>query len=238
MTVPAKRPYTDISGDAEVGAKNPKISVGARGVSFKEATLSQPSTPIIDLTGDDGEYQLSAYVEMPDKEPKFSKGARKTASSWTTPIPLPIQIVDLTDDDIDLDRPPPRTTPACDLAEECDKPQRERLVVYDPTCGRDKLRLERMAYDPVEEESNELQPISSITCDLANETKPRRERKPTYDSLNTHDRSVPEEGSIYDLTGKHNEFQPEPMYDLANKRDEPRHEQVLAYDTCFGLVYS
>jgi hypothetical protein len=170
-TMPGKRPDIDILGDADELVKRPRLSGSARSILFNEAIVSQPSTDLIDLTGDDCKPQFLGLVGVTDKEPKSSRDARNNGSNWATPSQSSVQIVSLSNDDIDLDKLPPRTAPSHDPTEKCDKPHREKLTVYNPTSIRDNSRFERMAYDPVEE-SSKLQPISIAECDVANKSKP------------------------------------------------------------------
>jgi hypothetical protein len=231
-----KRPNTDLSGDAEELVKRPKLSGSTRSISPDEAILSQPSTRLInDLIGDDCKSQLLGRGEVTDKEPKSSKDARNTESNWATPSRSPVQIINLSGEDRDLDRLSPRTTHSYDLTGKCDKPQREQLLAYDRIGSRDKSRLERIAYDPIEE-SDKLQPMSIAACDLANESRPQHERVQTNSITHTHDKSVLEKGAVYDLASKRDKLQPESVDDLTNENDKTQHERVLAYDTCFGLI--
>jgi hypothetical protein len=222
MNMLGKRLLANLSGDDDVPAKRHKLSGNVRSVLYNEAVLSQPSAPIIDLTGDDGKPQLSGLVTVLDEEPGISMDARKTVANLATPSWSSIQIVDLTTDDIDLDKLPTLTTPP----------------TYDLTkkaSGRDKSRLEMMEDDAIEV-NDKMESISGMKHDVSNENTPHNELTQPYDRPDTHDKLAPDKGAIYDLAREHSKLQPERVSDLINKHDESRHEGILAYDTCFGLV--
>jgi hypothetical protein len=138
-------------------------------------------------------------------------------------------------DDEDLDGLPPKSALAYGLTGKRDKPRREQPVAYDPTSRRHKTKLDQMADNPTEE-SNQLQYMSRTASAIANESNPQDQKLQSYDLLYTYDESAPEHNVRHDLIGKDGKPQLERIHSPSNESENPQYGQVLAYDSCFGLV--
>ncbi|KAG9255088.1 SNF2 family N-terminal domain-containing protein [Emericellopsis atlantica] len=100
MSSPGKRPNNGLYPEARMLNKKPKLSASGPNFSADCGTrvFTQPSIPIIDLTGDDDdEPQLAQQAEKANVNPEFLS-AKSTAAQRTSPM-----LVDFTDDSTDAE---------------------------------------------------------------------------------------------------------------------------------------